>query len=779
MSSEDDTIAGMVEEAAGIVKASNNKVGIAKAMELVGFDGDAKKKMSLYQRMRRRAQHLAVVELGKHGTPPAAVVAMEASSQVSTLSSEDNVDQRAHRHSRRRILRQTPSPVASVVTVGSGQKSAMKTPVKKSRRSPKELQRHQAMVVMQTQKDKHAMKQATMLIHRNQQLEKGDPTRRSIESIVKEVNERMDSSISSRTAGRYVRQGLINVSPLKRGPDGHIPKQVYTALKGAFSTYLKLEQAESKKQSTVKELAKVVNACVNKGGHSKTRDDLVRKLRKDTAHHFSVGKANVQEARRVRWTTSYNLNKWFDTWKETLIELEFAREKREGDPPDTGELFFFEGQKRRIINLDETDGSLDDTKHQKGGRPPMTFHAPDVAGGATRVNKSGHSCTVICGSNAAGEPLPPHFQLKTAAQTSERERIGIDWIANSKNVMGRIGLPERRELACTFGMNDKGGMNAVELQKYMNGSIVPLFPDVEDKPSKRVICKVDSGPGRMNVEMLAALQLQGLYLVPGVPNTTGKTQETDQNYAFYKTSFRDNLRQLTQHRYDKKLTLQVGDLLPLLVFGGKCPRTGVQLRDAFTDAFSVEKNLLCWRKCGAVPLTRAPLDCNTIRHEVPVEGAAAEQIGEQCELGTQQLKNLESLNHFYVDFLSANGFDGDKLRKDAPTRLTFVAVTKPHSKDRVLAISKAKTAGQLFFATGGRHVNSNEFFQARSLQDRQPQIKAMEDRKKARALHIKSQRAAVLMIRSKGDLTSINEKEFTLAEVKMLLKWKKIKTKQT
>jgi hypothetical protein len=114
-------------------------------------------------------------------------------------------------------------------------------------------------------------------------------------------------------------------------------------------------------------------------------------------------------------------------------------------------------------------------------------------------------------------------------------------------------------------MNEKGGMTSVELDKYMTGSLLPLYPDVEDKPGKKVIVKVDSGPGRLNVEMLAKLRVQGLYLVPGVPNTTGQTQETDQNYGQYKTAFRDNLRVLTQSRHDRGFTLQVSNL-PRLVW---------------------------------------------------------------------------------------------------------------------------------------------------------------------------------------------------------------------
>jgi hypothetical protein len=322
-----------------------------------------------------------------------------------------------------------------------------------------------------------------------------------------------------------------------------------------------------------------------------------------------------------------------------LIELGFAREKEEGDKDVEGELVFFDGQLRCILNFDETDGSLDDTKHNKGGRPAMTFFSPTITGGGTSVNKSGYCLTVICGSNAASEPLPPHFQLKVLAQSAERERISANWILNSMRVVAQFGHSEANDFPCTFGMNEKGGMNAVELKKYMNGSILPLFPDIEDVLLKRVIVKVDSGPGQMNVEMLANLKLRGFYLVPGVPNTTGK-QETDQNYASYKTVFRDNLRVLlTQARHDGGFTLQVSDL-PFLVFGGKCSRTGTDLRDAFSEAFSVRNNLGSWRKCGDVPLTRKPLTTNEICHEVPVSAAAA--IASDENPGSRNSSNLKS-----------------------------------------------------------------------------------------------------------------------------------------
>jgi hypothetical protein len=223
----------------------------------------------------------------------------------------------------------------------------------------------------------------------------------------------------------------------------------------------------------------------------------------------------------------------------------------------------------------------------------------------------------------AGDPYPPHFQLKTLAQTVVGQRLSVDWFVHTKNVLGKFGIPTRRSCPCTFGMNERAGMNAVKLDKYLKNSILPLYPDIQDYPAgKRVILKVDSGPGRLNVEMLADLRLQGLYIIPGVPNTMAKNQETDQNYGVYKSVVRDSLRKLSQCHFDLQLSLRITDL-PLLVFGGECPSTGLQLRDAFSEAFSTARNLSCWRKCGAAPLTMAPLHSGEIQQEVPVGAAAA------------------------------------------------------------------------------------------------------------------------------------------------------------
>jgi hypothetical protein len=214
------------------------------------------------------------------------------------------------------------------------------------------------------------------------------------------------------------------------------------------------------------------------------------------------------------------------------------------------------------------------------------------------------------------------------------------------------------------------------------------------------------------------------------------------------------------------VSVQVSDL-PLLVFGGNCLKTGILLNDAFNSAFSVKMNLSCWNKCGAVPFTQKPLESKDIWQEVPIGVAAAiaSSSGEKEDAQIAQLLELESLNSFYCSLLTANGYDHSQLAGKAPSRSTYVAVMAPHSKERIKAIKKAKTAGQMFFATGGSH--SNEFFQARKLTERDEEIKVLQQEKVARSKYCKEQFLAVKLIWDKRELNWESQKTFTKC-------WKKL-----
>jgi len=104
-------------------------------------------------------------------------------------------------------------------------------------------------------------------------------------------------------------------------------------------------------------------------------------------------------------------------------------------------------------------------------------------------------------------------------------------------VCGNFGYSERKNFPYTWGVNEKAGISAVEFDKYLVKSIMLLYPDMEDTPQKRVIIKVDSGPGRTNIKMLAYIRALGVYCVPGVLNATRVSQEIYQSCGLLKSIF--------------------------------------------------------------------------------------------------------------------------------------------------------------------------------------------------------------------------------------------------
>jgi hypothetical protein len=148
-------------------------------------------------------------------------------------------------------------------------------------------------------------------------------------------------------------------------------------------------------------------------------------------------------------------------------------------------------------------------------------------------------------------------------------------------------------------------MDNAEFEKYVKNNIIPLYPDALDVPGKRVVMsKVDSMPGRLNIELLDELRFLGFYLYPGVLNTTAVSQETDQNYGPFKTQFQKNLAVITKKQLEQKKSASLQPwLVGLIVFGGTDPATGFKLMgNAFEAGFSKKACLNAWAKVGAAPL---------------------------------------------------------------------------------------------------------------------------------------------------------------------------------
>lgn len=209
------------------------------------------------------------------------------------------------------------------------------------------------------------------------------------------------------------------------------------------------------------------------------------------------------------WTSYTNLRMWFDSWFRDIEALGFAKRDSEG------ELYIPEDQLSRILNVDETCLSIDDSKGQQGGRPAVSFFDPRLPQVGRGTSKSANTATMITGSTAAGKAIPPHFQFQTKAKSDETERIRIEAIKYMPKVLGKFGCDEVREWSVTLGLNEKGGMDDAEFFEYFKNNIVALYPDAKDKPGRRVMPKVDNGPGRLGTNLLAYARNIGFYIYPG------------------------------------------------------------------------------------------------------------------------------------------------------------------------------------------------------------------------------------------------------------------------
>jgi hypothetical protein len=176
----------------------------------------------------------------------------------------------------------------------------------------------------------------------------------------------------------------------------------------------------------------------------------------DTAIDINADKLNCAEDHRIRWTTYQNLALWFGSWEAFLINYGFATIIQ------TGELIIEETMKKRILNLDETCLSLDEGNGNRGGRPTVTYFDVRFPQLGKATLKSALTTTMISGSTAVGEPLPPHFQFQTSAQTAEAEAIRIETIRYMLDVQGMFGHKSEQSFPISLGLNHKGGMDDEE-----------------------------------------------------------------------------------------------------------------------------------------------------------------------------------------------------------------------------------------------------------------------------------------------------------------------------
>jgi hypothetical protein len=216
---------------------------------------------------------------------------------------------------------------------------------------------------------------------------------------------------------------------------------------------------------------------------------------------------NVQvELRRQMWKTYTNLGDWYDQLESFCIEYVFG--ENDGD----GKVVVTEDQERRISNMDETKKlSMDESDEEIGGRPSNSITIAGTTISGTITHKASLSSTIMCGSTAAGEPLPVHVIFSSDAQ---KENMVVDyrWIADFPRVQGWYGHEVVRAYCIQLTVNEKGESVCCTSHQCLMEYQQRMWPDAADIPDNQALYNIDGGPGRVDEGALAESRTPGVYL---------------------------------------------------------------------------------------------------------------------------------------------------------------------------------------------------------------------------------------------------------------------------
>ncbi len=241
--------------------------------------------------------------------------------------------------------------------------------------------------------------------------EKNKPGGLSSYQIAEKVKKEYDSfRPHPATIHCYVNANLVSMSPLKVGVKGDVPLCFFKLLCMAFESYVWIQQFDlCEGDITFKKLTSRINAVLYHNYWPK----MLQRVLLATSKNLDATTMHIAEDHRVWWTTYTNIASWFDNWEWDFVELGFAtrgNDEKVKIPED--QLCF-------IINFDETCLSLEGTEGRRGGPLEITLHNPRLPYNGKQTNKDSLVATLVCGSNAAGKALSPHFQFQTKAMTDK------------------------------------------------------------------------------------------------------------------------------------------------------------------------------------------------------------------------------------------------------------------------------------------------------------------------------------------------------------------------
>jgi hypothetical protein len=275
---------------------------------------------------------------------------------------------------------------------------------------------------------------------------------------------------------------------------GHLCNLVYSACA--------IEQANASARLEPCDLQTLLGDIVNGKRKKDCQHDLceiqiLRRIQNRNSARQTKTAVDQRDARRVAWLKWQTQSLHYDRWEEFCVEYGFARKSESDEEKADGNLFFYDPS--RIIQADEFCFTLNGIDEAAGGRPSKAFSTDEVPESGQSSHKSGEKCTVLQAINFADEAFPP-FVIFPSKVKGDQVKTNPKMIKGFKQVRGKYGLKEYHWHDARIAYSKSGSINKELFMDWMLQFLIYCYPDAKDVKGKRCCLKIDSGPGKLEIQ---------------------------------------------------------------------------------------------------------------------------------------------------------------------------------------------------------------------------------------------------------------------------------------
>tara|TARA_B110001450_G_scaffold256608_2_gene287735 strand:+ start:712 stop:2802 length:2091 start_codon:yes stop_codon:yes gene_type:complete len=316
-----------------------------------------------------------------------------------------------------------------------------------------------------------------------------------------------------------------------------------------------------------------------------------------------IGNQVLLDINRAKWHSYQAMEPYFLTHVQALVDEGICYYNQKYDNRALGEdgvplepiAFWVEGEEWRAVSFDES--RLDDTTHGAGGdrkgRTEQSIRCGPWDHGECIGQKSAtHTSSLVGGSNAKGEPVPPWFCLRALTCDDSLFALGPVAIVNGHSYPSRGSC------------NAKGSVDGKHAILFLIQSLLPMFQAHGGlSADKRAVVACDGVGTHMTTEFFETCRKHHIIIVLRTPWCSNRIQFEDLVNFWQLKNAKD------VGWYKAKQQAVIAQVAETGAGGLSFARQLSILVPAWNAAFSKETNLAAWKKggFGADGITMKPL----------------------------------------------------------------------------------------------------------------------------------------------------------------------------